>query len=247
MLRYLPLIAFIETGFAAGAVGMFLGTRKRSKQDRKERWLKFGTYFLIVHLMIGAGLAGKGFFSALTVFIAIAGAVEFTYVSVRHQREIRPVFLPFAGGLTYLILAASTVVMTFNFSPIHCVYVYTTIAVLDAYSQIWGQLFGKQRLAPNISPSKTVEGSLGGAATAVLAAYVLRDLAGLNVWQSVLFGLWTALAGISGDLLASWYKRRCGVKDYSSILPGQGGVIDRFNSFLAVSPGAWILFTLTVR
>ena len=76
----------------------------------------------------------------------------------------------------------------------------------------------------------------------VLVALWLRDLPGYGVGRTVAVGAAIAVASLAGDLLGSWTKRRAGIKDFSSVLPGQGGVIDRFNSFVAAMAlvGYWL-------
>jgi phosphatidate cytidylyltransferase len=119
-------------------------------------------------------------------------------------------------------------------------YLYFIVAVLDAYSQITGQLFGRHKLAPAISPAKTVEGSLGGILFTLIVAVIMRGLVDFTVVEALGAGIIASVFGITGDLGASWFKRRAGVKDYSSILPGQGGFVDRFNSFIATCVWVWI-------
>ena len=76
-------------------------------------------------------------------------------------------------------------------------------------------------------------GSIIGAAAALAAAWLLREHAGLGAPRATAFAAVMAAAGLVGDLAASWVKRRAGIKDYAAILPGHGGVLDRFDSFLA--------------
>lgn len=116
--------------------------------------------------------------------------------------------------------------------------------ITDAGAYFAGRFFGKHKLAPNLSPKKTVEGAVGGALTTLLvgnvAAYVyaLYFGAGGSVNFLVLSVVLVVSAVISmyGDLFASAFKRHYDVKDFGNIMPGHGGVIDRFDSVLAVAP-----------
>jgi phosphatidate cytidylyltransferase len=84
-----------------------------------------------------------------------------------------------------------------------------------------------------LSPAKTVEGLAGGLAMAVVVALLARGLMpGASAWITAVLAVLTGLAGLAGDLAASWAKRRAGIKDYSAALPGQGGFLDRFDSLL---------------
>jgi phosphatidate cytidylyltransferase len=122
------------------------------------------------------------------------------------------------------------------------IFTYGIVAVLDAFSQLSGQLVGRRPLAPRISPSKTVEGAIGGTFCALAASLALWPLAGHSPWFAAGCGTVIAICGIGGDLLSSWYKRLAGVKDYSGWLPGQGGAIDRFNSLICAAPVMLFIF-----
>jgi phosphatidate cytidylyltransferase len=107
----------------------------------------------------------------------------------------------------------------------------------DTGAYIFGNLIGKNRLAPAISPKKTWEGSIGGAFLVVLMAYInsllFKDLS-LMQWMG--FGAIVVVMGTLGDLIKSVMKRSFNVKDFGRILPGHGGVLDRFDSLIGSAP-----------
>jgi phosphatidate cytidylyltransferase len=131
------------------------------------------------------------------------------------------------------LVSALLLVNVSRLAPAEVAYLYVVVAVYDGFSQVSGQLFGRRLLVPRISPGKTVEGLAGGLAGAVLVAAALRGLVGLGFPGACATGLATGLSGLAGDLAASWVKRSSGIKDYSNLLPGHGGVLDRFDSFLS--------------
>ena len=109
----------------------------------------------------------------------------------------------------------------------------------DTGAYFAGRAFGKHKLAPRISPNKTVEGLLGGMACALLAASLLGWFAGATMAQQpLLLGVALAafLASVVGDLFESLLKRHIGVKDSGDILPGHGGILDRIDAVLAALP-----------
>ena len=114
--------------------------------------------------------------------------------------------------------------------------------VCDCMAYVVGSLIGKHKLIPEISPNKTIEGAIGGVVSAV-AAYMLfgliLDLAipnmKVNYIVLAVFGLVLAVVSQLGDLIASLIKREHNIKDYGKLLPGHGGIMDRFDSIMAVS------------
>lgn len=125
--------------------------------------------------------------------------------------------------------------------------VNSSLLVLFALYMIWladtgaffaGSLFGKHKILPRISPSKTYEGLIGGIVFSILAGFVFRYFWAdfLTVTDIIIIGLIGSLGGLAGDLVESAMKRDAELKDVSSFLPGHGGVLDRFDSVLFALP-----------
>jgi phosphatidate cytidylyltransferase len=113
----------------------------------------------------------------------------------------------------------------------------------DSGAYFAGLKFGKHKLAPVVSPNKTIEGAVGGlvAAMAGMLVYALiLDLGfprlRINYGFAILYGLLGSLAGMFGDLCFSIIKRQTGIKDYGNLIPGHGGVLDRLDSMMMVAP-----------
>lgn len=107
----------------------------------------------------------------------------------------------------------------------------------DTGAYFVGRLFGKRPLAPQISPKKTLEGSLGGFLFSVVVALIIRGLVGEGSW--VTYIVLAVIIGVSaqiGDLFESALKRGAGVKDSGKLIPGHGGLLDRFDSLIFVLP-----------
>jgi phosphatidate cytidylyltransferase len=125
---------------------------------------------------------------------------------------------------------------------VHGPYVLTALAVLlvvsDSAQYFVGRSLGKHKLAPVVSPAKTVEGAIGGfVAGALIGALLLaRWIPGLPVWAGAVLGVVLTGLGMIGDLFESMLKRAAGVKDSSSLIPGHGGVLDRIDSWLFAAP-----------
>ena len=120
------------------------------------------------------------------------------------------------------------------------------IVIADSAAYFTGRRFGKRKLAPSISPGKTIEGAMGAAVGVTLyglALYPWWPLCGINCLPRGLGFFWLLLIlSIVGDLFESWIKRQAGVKDSGHILPGHGGVLDRLDSLIATLPVAALLW-----
>ena len=116
-----------------------------------------------------------------------------------------------------------------------CLFLLTELN--DVFQFICGKLFGKNHLVPEISPNKTEAGFLGGLVlTPLLAALCLTNLLKLTLYQSLFVGLSISAMGILGDLLFSTVKRYFQTKDFSHLLPGHGGILDRIDSLILTAP-----------
>jgi phosphatidate cytidylyltransferase len=119
----------------------------------------------------------------------------------------------------------------------------STIIVSDSAQYFVGRAFGRRKLAPAISPKKTIEGAWGGFVFGTLA------LVGLGAWWlpsapvllRVLLGVTVVALGMAGDLFESMLKRSAGVKDSSTLIPGHGGVLDRIDALLFAAPIYWVV------
>lgn len=120
----------------------------------------------------------------------------------------------------------------------------------DTCALFAGMCFGKHKLAPVVSPKKTVEGAIGGAVGAtllmLLTVLLFNRFTPVDIawWKAILLGSVGACIGQIGDLVFSSIKRQTGIKDYGFIFPGHGGVLDRFDSVIFVAPVVEILLRL---
>ena len=123
--------------------------------------------------------------------------------------------------------------------------------VADSGAYFVGRSLGKHKLAPVVSPKKTVEGAIGGMIVNILGmmlyTFILSECFGftqVNYFYAAIYGVLGAAASIIGDLTLSVVKRQVGIKDYGNLFPGHGGILDRFDSTMMVAPLAEILILL---
>jgi phosphatidate cytidylyltransferase len=126
--------------------------------------------------------------------------------------------------------------------------IFVAMAVCsDVGGYFAGILLGKHPMAPGISPKKTWEGLAGSVLAGVTGgAILLVTLLHGHVWQGIILGAAAVVAATLGDLAVSMIKRDLDIKDMGSVLPGHGGVLDRIDSLLVVSPVVWLLLTVFV-
>lgn len=107
----------------------------------------------------------------------------------------------------------------------------------DIMAYFTGMAFGRHKLCPNLSPKKSVEGAVGGVLGSVIFCGLFGYyLGGGMLWECAVIGLVGSIAAQLGDLSASAFKRQMGIKDYGNLIPGHGGILDRFDSVLFTAP-----------
>ncbi len=202
-------------------------------------------------------------------FLLAAGSV-FLPRSLGNARAIEYVFLLFVVLMLYTFavvvfsrgkiqfpdaaaLLMMTLYVTVAFTSILCLrrsgdstslYLLPFIGawVSDTFAYFTGRLLGKHKLIPEVSPKKTVEGSIGGIVFTAIAYAVYGCIADMGtILALAVFGAIISVVSQIGDLIASVVKRYYGIKDYGKLFPGHGGVMDRFDSVMATAPVLYIL------
>ena len=119
-------------------------------------------------------------------------------------------------------------------------YAVILVSTMDIFAYLGGKLFGKRKIIPFISKGKTVEGSIIGLASTIIISYFIKDLMNFNIIYSIVYGFLIGITAFSGDLLESFFKRKIGVKDSGKLIPGHGGLMDRFDGYFFVMPFLYI-------
>ncbi|MFK8016874.1 MAG: phosphatidate cytidylyltransferase [Gammaproteobacteria bacterium] len=113
---------------------------------------------------------------------------------------------------------------------------FVLIFAADTGAYFSGKAFGKHKLAPAVSPGKTLEGVLGGAVLSCAIAFLFAPYLGVSSWLLAAVTLPIALVSVVGDLIVSLFKRNAGLKDSGRLFPGHGGILDRIDSVCAAAP-----------
>ena len=172
-----------------------------------------------------------------------------------HQAMLPSLGNSVIGQLYIAVPLALTIRLTLVVDPFSSMTQYNGLLLLAIFIFIWvndtgaylvGSRWGKRRLAPSISPKKSVEGSIGGLLLVLLSAVVLRLLLfpELSWLRILLIAAVVAIFGTIGDLFESSLKRRAGVKDSGKLIPGHGGILDRIDSFLLAVPAVYLLLAV---
>lgn len=135
-----------------------------------------------------------------------------------------------------------------NYSPFLLLSIFIMIWCNDTFAYICGRLLGKHKLYEKISPKKTIEGFIGGLLFTQLAAFIIYKTSSLQIsliaWLLIALGI--SVLGTVGDLIESKYKRQAGVKDSGNIMPGHGGILDRFDSILFAAPFLFLIYKILI-
>ncbi|MBE6626855.1 MAG: phosphatidate cytidylyltransferase [Ruminococcaceae bacterium] len=155
-------------------------------------------------------------------------------------------------GVLYTSLSFTCIVMLREAGAYLYLLVFIGPWVSDIFAYLCGRLFGKHKLIPEVSPKKTVEGSIGGIVFSAIAFIVYGMIiqrffasdVSFNIITMAIVGAVISIIAQIGDLAASAIKRRFDVKDYGNLFPGHGGVLDRFDSVLLTAPVLYLMATI---
>lgn len=198
-----------------------------------------------INRFIGYGAAvflyGGGFFiRGVELYLFWVVLVIFSgLLSMFFQKKWKPIdaMVTVAGTLYVVLFSHFLVMIDRSALPLFLWLVLLAAFGTDIFAYFTGFFFGKRKLSPTISPKKTVEGAIGGVAGSVLLCGLFGFLFVPHLWiAAAAIGLIGSVAAQFGDLTASLLKRNMGIKDFGNLIPGHGGVLDRFDSILFTAP-----------
>ena len=236
---YWKIYIIILAYFVLGTAGIWYINKNKEEAIAHRAWVKHITYFVITNILFFAIALIVRVFHFIAVAIIIVGFLELTKLF----REARYKYKVFFFVSLFILAVISAGFYTFSIMDQGLImFSFLILCIFDGFSQVTGQLFGKRKLFPKVSPNKTVEGFLGGIIIAVLSTFLLRQLIpGVILPVAILLSTVVALCAFAGDTAKSIYKRKYNVKDFSNLIPGHGGFLDRFDSLIVGGAGVSLL------
>lgn len=224
---YLELAALVISGIA-----LFEFFSAIKKKDYKP--FELVTYILLLLIYIIFHFDKVNLFSFLALIYISSLLMLFLFNSSKNFKDVGGTIT----GAIYVIFFFYHVILLSKLEPSFYIwYIFIVSWGADTGAYFAGVTLGKNKLMPTVSGKKTIEGAVGGVLSAILLSIVFTYFNDKSfIIYSIFIGLFGSIISIIGDLVASRIKREMGVKDFGNIMPGHGGVLDRFDSLLLVTP-----------
>lgn len=185
----------------------------------------------------------------LNIFLLLISIFFYSIIDDKKNHIADIVFSIFSYVYTSMLFMHFILMRNLSGGAYFMWWIFITTWACDTGAFFAGILWGKNKLAPNISPHKTIEGSIGGILFSIAASiiYTRWILPEIMFFDSLAVGFLIGVFSQIGDLSASLIKRYCNIKDFSKIIPGHGGILDRFDSALFSFPAAYYYITLFIQ
>ena len=244
ILIFVPLLFLGGIFFALFMTLLSLGAlhelmKIREKKRKFPSFIKIISYLLIILanvLTYEQSIYSYTMDYHLISFIVLIFLLPILLVNKKEKYDINDA-LYLIGSLLFINIAFNLIVVLRNYSLNYLIYLLLITVITDTFAFITGKYIGKTKLAPTISPNKTIEGLIGGLVMGTFIAttfYYVVINPNISLVVLILVTAFLSLVGQLGDLVFSSIKRTFGVKDFSSLIPGHGGILDRFDSLIFV-------------
>jgi phosphatidate cytidylyltransferase len=220
--------------FILGAIGFYFINRKKEPAVAKKSYIKLVTYFFIINILFFSITIQPFVFHLLTIIIIGVACLELNLLFIKSNSEHLSFFI--VSIAVFVVFALCFLHFSFLKKEL-TLFTFLILSIFDSFSQITGQLWGRTKILPKVSPNKTLGGLVGGTIVSIISAFLLKDLFVGSMAGLFIFTFGTLLFAFAGDTLSSLFKRKYKVKDFNNIIPGHGGFLDRFDSLIA--GGAW--------
>lgn len=249
---FLPTPALYAVFSAAGLLVAWEWTGLMGLRIRGARFAYVGLTALLLAAVWGLRAWWPWIAGAASAWWLVAAVLLFGYPGNFQRRPPTALQLGVIGQFLILPTMLSLAVLhglgREHPEPLRLMYVFFLIFAADTGAYFAGRRFGRHKLAPAVSPGKTIEGAAGGLLLCAVWAWVIGTyvfhLQPLQAGKLLALSLVVAVVSIVGDLTESMFKRSAGVKDSGNLLPGHGGILDRVDSLLAAAPAMALGFLL---
>ena len=213
-----------------------------SNKELKQR-VTFGVIFASVLLFVL--LCGGIVYIATIIVVCCIMIYELLKMAGNIEQSNNSMFIKLRSfGLFYIAICCISLVLIRETSQgiRISIWMFLTVWAVDSFAYFFGKKFGKIKLAPEISPGKTYEGAILGSIGGLFVSIIIYKLFtthtnnGFSMVSFIIFSLIVIIVAQLSDLSESFIKRQCNVKDSGNVLPGHGGLMDRFDSLLLVAP-----------
>ena len=240
--------------FAAMALVSLLGTFEFYRAFKIEKTLSGAAGFLssVIYLAVLGFFPEQDLMPFITLgFLLTMSAYVFSFKSMDAERALASF-----GGFFYLTVMASYQILIRRLDGGFYLLLFTAVASwgCDVFAYLFGMALGKHKMSPVLSPKKSVEGAVGGVLGSTVVSGILAfclkghlTLFSRPVLACMAVTFAASLLSMVGDLLASAFKRHRNIKDYSHLIPGHGGVLDRVDSFIFIGPVIYYLALVFMR
>jgi len=238
--------AIVFVAFCCGALYEFHKLTNHQTHVNVKIWLSMLGGFLLFgsSFLYSSGISNYPFFLFYGVYV-IAVFISELFRIKTHALNNLAYFVVGQVLIAVPFSALNFILFVNNWQPLLLLSVFVTIWVNDSGAYVFGVTFGKHRLFERISPKKSWEGFVGGAFVALLSGYVFSLLIPqISLVNWLLFSEVIVVFSTLGDLIESLIKRTINVKDFGNIIPGHGGLLDRFDSMLLAAPIAFVYLSL---
>lgn len=222
-----------------GVGAMYELMKVRSNDKKIPVLLKVFAYlFIVAFLYFSTDFYNPGYTLDYRIFVALFLLLLIPIVFINDTKKYNiSDALYLIGGCLFLSVSFNTFILIRNVDLVYLVYILLITIMTDTFAYVTGFLVGKHKLCEKISPNKTIEGSVGGSliGTIIGTLFYLYVINGnINILLIVAVTLLFSVIGQIGDLLFSSIKRYYNVKDFSNLIPGHGGILDRCDSIIFV-------------
>jgi phosphatidate cytidylyltransferase len=209
-----------------GGMGVAIVNLDADEEAIRRRWIRYYTHIiatLVIIITIFTSL-----FPILTILIILAGYYEVIRAVYRFKNRNLPLLISAMAGFT--LIAAGFLFFSFVFNPYFLFSVYLQVLMFDIFGQV--TIFLLKKAGFSKTKNRSVESVSGGFIFCVITAVIVSGMLNVSFMVSLFIGVLTATTVVTGDLLDNWFKRKMHIRYYSKLLPGHGGFLDRFDSYM---------------